>query len=144
MSLWSLASNRSLWRGYDYYREGKVSSYEKVAEGVFESHIEGSGIDPYHTVIDVTHPRNSHCDCPFAEGRRVICKHMVALFFTVFPDEVAVLMQEVEESKREAERRQQEHYKELERYVKSLKKEDLQRELYNALLELEERKYEYW
>jgi uncharacterized Zn finger protein len=143
MSLWSLASNTSLWRGYDYYREGKVSSYEKVTEGVFESHIEGSGTAPYHTVIDVTHPRNSHCDCPFAEGRRVICKHMVALLFTIFPDEIDALMQAVEESKREEEHWQQEHYRELERYVKSLKKEDLQRELYNAILELEERNNRY-
>jgi hypothetical protein len=69
---------------------------------------------------------------------------MVALFFTVFPDEIDALMQAVEESKREEERWQQEHYRELERYVKSLKKEDLQRELYNAMLELEERNNRYW
>jgi hypothetical protein len=27
MRLWSLASNTSLWHGYDYYKKGKVSSY---------------------------------------------------------------------------------------------------------------------
>ena len=26
------------------------------------------------------------CNCPFAEGRRVICKHMVALDLGIFPE----------------------------------------------------------
>lgn len=144
MSFWSLASNRSLSRGYDCHEEGKVTTYEKIADGTFESYIEGSAAQPYHTVINVTHPRQSHCDCPFAEGRRVICKHMVALYFAVFPDEVNDVLEAWEEGEREEERRQQEHYKDLERYVKGLKKEELQQKLYDALLELEERDNRYW
>lgn len=144
MSLWSLASNSSLWQGYDYFKQGKVTSFEKTAEGIYESSIEGSAVIPYHTVIDMNRPKKSHCDCPFAKDRRVICKHMVALCFTVFPSEADAFMHEVEESEREAERQQQEHYKELERYVKSLKKDELQHELYNALLEIEERGNRYW
>lgn len=144
MSFWSSASNASTWRGYDYFKQGKVESYEKVADRIYESYIEGSATEPYHTVINMEHPRSSHCDCPFAQGRRVICKHMVALYFTVFPGEVDAFLREVEESEREAERQEQEHYRELERYVKSLKKEELQKRLYNALLELEERNNRYW
>ena len=144
MSLWSMASNASAWRGYDYYREGKVESFAKVAEGVYESFVEGSAITPYHTVINISHPRKSHCDCPFAKDTRKICKHMVALLFTVNPDEAEAFMNEVEESRKAAERWQQERYSEMERYVKSLKKDELQQQLYNALIELEERNNRYW
>lgn len=28
------------------------------------------------------HPRKSKCNCPHADGRQVICKHMIALLFT--------------------------------------------------------------
>lgn len=69
---------------------------------------------------------------------------MVALCFTAFPSEADAFLREVEESKKEEERRQQEHYKEIERYVKSLKKrQSCQKQLYNALLELEERNNRY-
>ena len=69
---------------------------------------------------------------------------MVALCFNAFPSQDAALLREVEEAKKEAQRRQQEHYKEIERYVKSPKKDELQKQLYNALLELEERNNRYW
>ena len=144
MSFWSSASGASIWRGYDYFKEGKVEAYEQLAENIFESRIQGSAEDPYHTVIDIEHPKRSHCDCPFAKDRRVVCKHMVALCFTAFPSEADAFLREVKEPKKEEERRQQEHYKELERYVKSLKKDELQKQLYKALLELEERNNRYW
>jgi len=144
MSLLSSASNASAWRGYEYYKKGKAETYEKLNDTVYECHIEGSSTTPYHTVINIAHPRQSHCDCPHAIDRKVICKHMVALLFTVFPDEAEGYLQEIEESRRAEERRIQEHYVELERYVKSLKKDELQRELYNALLELEDRDNRYW
>ena len=40
----------------------------------------------YDTTIDFLHPKRSACNCPFAEGRRVICKHMIALYFTAVPN----------------------------------------------------------
>ena len=144
MSILSSASNASAWRGYEYYKQGKAEAYTKLNDNVYECHMEGSSPAPYHTVINIEHPRQSHCDCPHAKDRKIICKHMVALLFTVSPDQADGYLQEIEESEREEERRAQEHYKELERYVKSLKKEDLQRELYNALIELEERENRYW
>jgi len=144
MSILSSASNASAWRGYEYYKQGKAETYTKLNDNVYECHMEGSSPAPYHTVINIEHPRQSHCDCPHAKDRKIICKHMVALLFTVSPDEADGYLREIEESEREEERRAQEHYKELERYVKSLKKEDLQRELYNALIELEERENRYW
>lgn len=52
--------------------------------------MQGSAKDPCHTVIDIEHPKRSHCDCPFAKDRQVIHKHMVALCFTVLPSEADV------------------------------------------------------
>jgi len=36
------------------------------------------------------------------------------------------------------------HYEDLQKYVKSLSKAELQERLYNALIELEERRNRYW
>ena len=35
--------------------------------------------------------------CPHADGRRVICKHMIALYFTVFPKEAKNFITEAQE-----------------------------------------------
>ena len=63
---------------------------------------------------------------------------MVALCFTAFPSEAdaSCASRGIEKGRRAP---AAEHYKEIERYVKSLKKDELQKQLYNALLELEER-----
>jgi len=37
VSIWSCASNESAWRGYEYYEQGKVSSYEKLDDGIYRS-----------------------------------------------------------------------------------------------------------
>ena len=44
--LLSSASGASIWRGYDYFKEGKVEAYEQLAENIFESRIQGSAEDP--------------------------------------------------------------------------------------------------
>ncbi len=81
----------------------------------------------------------SKCNCPHADGRRVICKHMVALFFAALPEEAEDYIEAVEEYEREEEQRMEEHYAALRSYVKSLSKKELQEKLFEALVELEER-----
>ncbi|MCI9627698.1 MAG: SWIM zinc finger family protein [Eggerthellaceae bacterium] len=81
MAFYSSASNNSTWRGADYYEKGKVKSSYKVGISCFEGEVEGSDDQIYSVYIDIDHPRKSTCSCPFAEGRRVVCKHMVALYF---------------------------------------------------------------
>ena len=44
----------------------------------------------------------------------------------------------------EEEERVKQHYEDLQKYVKSLSKAELQERLYNALIELEERRNRYW
>ena len=87
MGLIELASGVSAWRGYDYYKENKVWKLQNVGEGLFTAKIKGSSAEPYIIQIDINHPRKSKCNCPHADGRRVICKHMVATYFAAFPYE---------------------------------------------------------
>ena len=98
----------------------------------------GSDPSPYQVTINISHPRRSHCNSPHADGWRVICKHMVALFFTAFPEEAEDYIKAVEEYEREEERLRKEHYAALRSYVKSLSKRELQEQLFEVLSELEE------
>ncbi|WP_224168773.1 MULTISPECIES: SWIM zinc finger family protein [Eubacterium] len=88
--------------------------------------------------IDRAHPRKSTCNCPFADGRRVVCKHMIALYFTAEPKAAEDFLKEVEEWEAEELEREEQHYEDLERYVKTLSKTELQEQLLSALIELEE------
>lgn len=74
--------------------------------------------------IDKVHPRKSSYNYPFAAGRRVVCKHMIALYFTAEPDAAVDFKKKVEEWEKEEEREKQ-HYAELEKYVNSLSKNEL-------------------
>lgn len=143
MGIMSSASGISLWRGYEYYKEKRVKSFAKLSDDEYQGTVSGSRIEPYKVKINVAHIRQSKCNCPHANGKRIICKHMVALFFTAFPAEADNYIKEVEEYEREEERRQSELYKEIEQYVYSLSKEDLRQELINYIIESVENRG-YW
>ena len=80
----------------------------------------------------------------FAEGRRIICKHMIALLFTAEPKAAKDFLRQVEEWEQEEKERERLHYKELSEYVNSLSKKELQERLYDALVELEDIRNRYW
>ena len=143
MGLIEIASNNSVWRGMDYYNNKKVISWDSPEEGVYDGKVSGSEGNTYTVHIDIGHPRKSFCNCPFADGRRVVCKHMIALYFTVEPKAAEDFLKEVEKWEAEEEEREQQHYEEMKKYVKSLSKAELQEQLLEALLELEERR-NYW
>lgn len=87
MSILNSASSRSVYRGYDYFKEGKVISYIQLSDFEYEGEVQGTNKNPYHVIINTKHPKSSSCDCPFANGN-TICKHMVALFFAVSPEDL--------------------------------------------------------
>lgn len=144
MSILSIASNASAWRGYEYYEKRKVLSWKQTGEHEFEGEVAGSENVPYHVMIDTEHPKKSSCNCPHAEGKKIVCKHKVALFFTVFPKEAEGYIAEIEENEREEEEREQERYDQIVKYVKSLSKEELRTALINALVEAEDRDRYYY
>ena len=139
MSIRTLASGASAWRGYECYRSKKVLSFTQTGGDEYTGQVAGSGPVPYMVKINTCHPRQSKCNCPHADGRRVICKHMVALFFTAFPDEAEDYIEEVEEYERQEEQRMEDHHEALRSYVKSLSKKELQDQLFEALAELSDR-----
>ena len=87
MSILNSASSRIVYRGYDYYKEGKVLSYTQLSDFEYEGEVQGTNKNPYNVVINTEHPKSSSCDCPFANGN-TICKHMVALFFAISPEDL--------------------------------------------------------
>lgn len=128
----------------DYYENKKVLSWNKVENGIYEGIVSGQEDRNYSVHIDKIHPRKSTCNCPFADGRRVICKHMIALYFTAEPNVAQDFLRQVEKWEQEEEQREQEYYQELRKYVNSLSKVELQERLYDALVELEDRRNNYW
>jgi len=133
MGLLSMASNASVWRGYEYYLHKNVISYKKTDEGKYEAQVRGSDGENYSVFIDVEHPRKSNCNCPHAFGTRIICKHMIALYFLAFPSEAEGYIKEIEEYEAGAEQRQLELDEKIEKYIDSLSKKELKQALVEIL-----------
>ncbi|HHO6497520.1 TPA: SWIM zinc finger domain-containing protein, partial [Staphylococcus aureus] len=77
-----------------------VINLKSFSETQHEAEVKGSGNKVYRCYIDMEHPRKSKCNCPHADGRRVICKHMIALLFTASPEAAnkhIMMLNEVEE-----------------------------------------------
>ena len=133
IGLIDLASGNSLWRGIDYYQSKKVNNIKKTDDGEYDSIV--SGTDEYMVHIDINHPRKSTCTCPFADGRRVICKHMVATYFTIYPDEAERIIKEEQEYEEEEERLFDEHLDEVREYVNGLSEEEVRAMLIDRLMD---------
>ena len=142
MSILSLASAQTAYRGYDYFKDKKVLSIEQSGDTAFTGVVSGSNGARYDVTIDLDHPRKSQCICPHAAGRRVICKHMVALYFTAFPEEAAKYMADLEACWEEEEQEQEEVQEKLVSYVYHMKKSKLQEALLTLLMEGPEWQYD--
>jgi len=135
MGILSSASGYSVWRGYDYYEGKRVLSMKKLPSGEIEGIVQGT--NEYHVLINIEHSRKSSCDCPRAFGKRIICKHMVALFFAAFPHEAKALLKASEKYEREEEARRQDSIKEIINEVNHLSKSELKQRLIEALIALQ-------
>jgi len=133
MGIINLASNNSTWRGLDYYKENKVSNYRQISEFEYNGIVKGSNNKQYNVFMDIGHPRRSKCECPHAKDKRIICKHIVALYFRAFPDEVDKFLKEVEEAEKEYEAYEEEREQKLIKYVKSMSKSELQQAVFELL-----------
>ena len=141
MGLLERASMVSRQRGYDYYIGDNVKSINKTGDNEYEAVVRGSGNATYSVKIDTEHTTKSKCNCPHADGRRIVCKHMIAVCFTMFPEmareyekkmrEVAVEREIVEESIREYER---ERRQKIVAYVNSMSIAELREALIDALM----------
>ena len=141
MGIMDISSYKSLWRGYEYFKDKKVRKVHEMSPQVFNAEVLNAEYDVYHVQLNIKHPRKSTCTCPYASGRMIICKHKIAVFFTVFPDEAKAYMQEVEAYEKEEEKRYQAHlkymeeqYQEVKKYVNQLTLEELRERLIEYML----------
>lgn len=139
MGLLDVASGKSVWRGYDYYENNNVVSWEQSGPDTYDGVTLGSEGNRYTVHVDKAHPKRSTCNCPFADGRRVVCKHMIAVYFTAEPDAAEDFIRQVQEWEEEEEMLQEQCEENLRDYVYSLSKDELREELLDALMELAER-----
>lgn len=142
MGLIDLASVTILWRGMAYYEEGnRIKNKKELSKNIIEADVLGSEQQVYHVHMELDHPRRSTCTCPFALGRRVICKHMVALYFTHFPEEVNRIQKEAQSYEEEENERRKEAYEQMRQYVNTLSKAELRKRLLAYMVEEQERRY---
>lgn len=144
MALIHLASYASQWRGYEYYESGKVKTCQRTDDDQYEGMVSGSNGMIYQVRINLAHPRASQCTCPHAAGKRIVCKHMVALYFAAFPDEAENYREEVIEAEEEAEREREEEENAVIDYVSKMKKADLQQALLQLLFDGPEWQYDHF
>lgn len=133
MGLLECASGASVWRGYDYYKEKKVVSFEETGENIYSAAVVGSSGVPYSVEIHIDHPRKSKCNCPHATGKRIICKHMIATYFTLFPKKAEKFYADAIAYQEEEEKRQEEINDKVIEYVRKMKKDDLCQSLLELL-----------
>lgn len=98
MGILNQARASVIWRDYEYYKDKKVINFRKESDSVFYGSVKGT--TTYDVKIDINHTvKNTYCNCPFAKDNRKICKHMVALYFTAFPNEAERYIKNVEEER---------------------------------------------
>lgn len=143
-SIFTSASGKSVYRGYDYFLNNKVSKLVKISDIEYEALVKGSEEKPYKVHLNINKPKTSVCDCPFANGRR-ICKHMVAVYFTAFPNEAERYKRQLEEYEAEEEEREQEFEELCDNVINtvhSMSKDDLKQALLQILFDGPEWQFE--
>ncbi len=86
-------------------------------------------------MIDVIHPRKSHCNCPHADGKRIVCKHQIAVYFKAFPKEAKKYKKELDDYYEEEEQRDDRIEEELAKHLKKSTKQELMEMVWDLLYE---------
>lgn len=68
-----------------------------------------------------------------AEETKIICKHMVALYFTIFPEKAKQFIDEIDEHNRKVDEYEQELEIKMQNYIKSMTKKELEEALLDCL-----------
>lgn len=123
MSVISSASGSSCWRGLDYYQNNKIKNIKKISDIEYISIV--SGTNDYNVYLNLKKPRTSTCNCSFADGRMVICKHIVATYFYVVPGSADAFVEEQNKLQEEYEEYCEEQYQNVIKYINKMKKSEL-------------------
>lgn len=123
MSIISSASGSSCWRGLDYYKKEKVKDIIQINEYEFDSTVIGN--EEYNVHLNLKKPRTSTCNCSHANGKMIICKHIVATYFTVVPNSAEDFEEEQNRLQEEYEEYRENQYENAIKYIKKMKKKEL-------------------
>ena len=127
MGIISIASGNSCWSGLDYFKDKKVIKLRKINDEEYTSIVNGT--KKYNVYLNLEHPRKSTCDCPLAKGKRVICKHIVATYFSAMPEEAINFEEEQYRLQEDYEKYQEEVYDKVIKYINKMSKNELIEEL---------------
>ena len=127
MGIIQSASGNSCWRGLDYYKEKRVIKLKKINDFEYSSVVKGTS--EYNVHLNIKHPRKSYCNCPFADGKKIICKHIVATYFSAIPQEAVNFQEEQNRLQEEYEEYQDEIYNKVLKCLHKMKKQELIDEL---------------
>ncbi len=141
MSIFDITRHNSLRRGYEYYELKHVLNLHKINDLEYEAIVRNGENHEYQVRFNLKHLRKSTCTCPHADGRMIICKHKVAVFFQIFPQEAKIFKEEIDAQEKEAEllyqihlRKQRERYEEVKAYVDQLPLETLKETLIGYIM----------
>ena len=99
----------------------------KINENEYSSIVKGT--NNYNVHLDIEHPRKSSCNCPLANGKSIICMHIVATYFNAFPNEAVSFEEEQNRLQEEYEKEQEEEYDKAIKYLNRMSKQELIEEL---------------
>lgn len=137
MEIYRSASLQSQFRGHDYFKEKKVISFEQINDCEYFGKVKGNNRN-YDVFINIEHPKKySHCNCPLAEGKKIICKHMVALYFEIFPEKAKQFLEEIDEHNKKVDEYQKELENKLQNYIKHMDRKELENSLLDCLYQVE-------
>lgn len=141
MALIDIASSKSVWRGIEYFKQNKVISCTANDDGTYEGVVEGSGDERYVVHLDMEHPRKSTCNCPLANGKKIICKHIVAASLCVDSSEADRYKNEKTIYESEAEERRAKMYDKYMSFAKNMSTRELREAYVELMIELDEIRY---
>ena len=140
MGMLDICSHNSYWRGLDYFESKRVKTIKQINQNEYEAEVEGTEV--YFVHLDTNHPKKSTCTCPHAAGKSTICKHKVAVYFSVFPEEAQEAIDERDRYYEDLEQRERIYNEKVEKISKlykelvdNLPEEEVRRRLVNYMVE---------
>ena len=127
MGIISSASGSSCWRGLDYHKSERIKNIKKISDVEYTSI--ASGTKEYEVYLNLKNPRKSTCNCPLANGKSIICKHIVATYFSVVPGSAKDFEDEQNRLQEEDEEYQENEYKNAIKFINKMSKKELVEEL---------------
>ena len=127
MSVLTCASGSSCWRGLEYYKRNKILQIKKISDIEFKGVV--SGIKEYEVYLNLKNARKSTCNCPLANGKMIMCKHIIATYFKAVPGSAKAFEDEQNRLEKEYDEYQENEYQNVIKFINKMTKKELIDEL---------------